>query len=282
MGRASAGEQKTLSTAARPKLASVLTDMVMQHGSPEERRLIQRHGDALARFLDHPDAQPNNPHTVLDIGLENAPVLKLNLIAKRHSPWRLIHQMGEEQAQLRSLAETVIRHRLRCHAGIKLTTDAVEYELYAYETPDGLLAREHFPGTGMKACGLPAAPYCYGYTSTGVLSAYADIPDVAATELEQELGFSLPHQGLKTKALLHSRRNPDGDWQSDKGGLEFLPFPSHMLTAALSRMQPNFSYLLHRGGRRRYGVIGIKGQRQLLYTTLFANRIPNKNKNENA
>lgn len=259
-------------TPPRQKLSSALMEMVLQHGSPEERRLIERHASALTRFLDHPDALPNTPHTLLDIGLENAPVLKLNLIAMRNSAWRLIHQVGEEHPQLQSLAETVIRHRLRCHVGIKLMADTVEYELYAYETAEGLLAGEHFHGSGMEACGLPSPPYCYGYTSTGMLSAYADIPDIDAAELEHELGFTLPYNGLRAKALLHSRRNANGKWQSDKAGLEFRPFPSHMLTAALGRMQLNFAYLLHRGGRRRYGVIGIKGHRQLLYTTLFASR----------
>lgn len=253
-----------------PTLSSSLIEAVLKHGSPEERRLVSVHRTALTELLEHPDARPGNPYTYIEIGLENTLVLKLNVIARRASPWALIHQLSEQQPQLQALAETVIRHRLHCHAGIKLTPQKAEYELYAHETKDRLLQRELFAEAGLESCGLPSPPYLYGLTSEGELSAYSDIQGTPASELEMEMGYSLPHEGLKTRALLHSRQDIKGQWHADKGGLQFLPFPSHMLNATLMKMNLHFSYLLHRGGRRRYGIIGIKGQRQVFYTTLFA------------
>lgn len=250
--------------------------LVNQHGSPEEKQLVATHRQTLLRFLDHADTRLwLARHAPLDIGLENRLVLKFNLIAgRRGSPWGLIDAFADWAPALRTLSETVIRHKLHCHAGIKLTPTHAEYELYPYETPDKLLATTVFPGISGEQTGLPTLPYCYGYASDGSLSAYAELEDVPAAELETAMGLSLPTAGLRAKALFHSRRSPEGRWTTDKGGIEFLPFPSHLLNTALNHLDLRFSYLLHRGGRRPYGVIGMKGNRHVLYTTLLPRVAP--------
>lgn len=253
-----------------PRLGTLVLDRIATHGSPPERQLVAPHADVIRRFLDHPDVQPFGQRTKLDIGLENQLTLKLNLIAtRRASPWAMIDQFAEWAPSLRNISETVIRHRLHCHAGIKVTRDGVEYELYPYETPNGLLARSIDADLTLDRTGLPAAPYCFGLSSTGTLSAYAQIEKVPASELEEAAGFPIPAQGLRTRALFHSRRGRDGLWVPGKAGIEFLPFPSHLLNQALRHLNLHFSYLLHRGGLRTYGVIGLMGTRQVLYTTMF-------------
>lgn len=259
-------------SAPRPLLSTALLELVGRHGSPEERQLVNAWQADLARFLDHPDVQVNSRRVVLDIGLENRMVLKFNLMASEYaSPWGMVDRIGDSIPSLAPLAETVLRHQLRCHVGVKAEPDQFEYELYAYETPDKLLANGLFSSMQVNGTKLPAPAYCYGLSTSGTLSAYANVSDVPAEELEESIGFRLPCDGLKTKALFHSRRQPDGTWRTDKAGIEFLPFPSHMLNAVLTRLDLRFAYLLHRGGNRPYGVIGVKGPRQVFYTTLIPN-----------
>lgn len=253
-----------------PSPGSRVLGLIARCGSPEERRMAVLHGNELAAFLDHPDTIRFSRKGSLDVGLENRPVLKFNLIAGvRVSPWGLINEWAERIPRLQEVAELVLRHKLRCHAGIKLSATGVEYELYPYETPERLLASQQFSAYAPEQTGLPAAPYCFGYTSNGDLSAYADIQGVDAAELEEALGVALPASGLKVNALFHSRWNANGSWRTDKAGIEFMPFPSHMLNAVLAQLNLHFAYLLYRGGTRRYGVIGMHGGRQLLYTTLL-------------
>lgn len=257
------------STPGTPTLSAHLFAMVGRHGSPEERQLLAPYREAISRFLDHPDIQFRSRRTILDIGLENSLVLKFNLMSSEYSsPWAMIDHLAGWEPRLQDISEVVLRHQLRCHVGFKIARSGIEYELYPYETPAKLLATEVFATQAASDTGLPLPPYCYGYTSRGALSAYASLNDVPASELEEVLGTGLPSAGLRTKALFHSRYQANGKWEPDKAGIEFLPFPSHMLNAALSRLHLNFSYLLHRGGRRPYGVIGVKGAREVLYTTL--------------
>lgn len=253
----------------RPSLGSRVLSLIARHGSPEERRLATTHEKALAAFLDHPDTARFGRHGALEIGLENRPVLKFTLnSSSRVSPWLLINDLAERNPILSDTAELVLRHKLRCHAGIKLSVTGAEYEIYPYETPEKLLATRLFSGFSPDQSSLPAKLYFFGYSSNGELSAYADVREVDTSELETAIGFSLPSGGLAISALLHSRRKPDGSWRADKAGIEFKPFPSHMLNAVLAHMSLNFSYLLYRGGTRRYGIIGIHGTRQVFYTTL--------------
>lgn len=260
----------------RPSPGSQVLTLIAQHGSPEERHIATAHGKELAAFLDHPDAARFGRNRALDIGLENRPVLKFNLISNsRVSPWLLINDLAERIPALGDTAELVLRHKLRCHAGIKLSATGVEYELYPYETPGRLLATQLFSGFSPDKTSLPAELYCFGYTSNGELSAYADVHEVDSSELEAAIGFSLPSGGLAISALFHSRRKKDGAWRADKAGIEFKPFPSHMLNAVLAHMSLNFSYLLYRGGTRHYGIIGMHGTRQVLYTTLTPLRTRN-------
>ncbi len=257
-------------TMPRRSLASAVLGMIDQHGSPEERRLASTNQDALKAFLDHPDCQPRPGSNTLDIGLENRLTLKFNLIAnKRRSPWGMIEQIGNYSPALRATADEVIRHRIRCHAGIKITPASAEFELYPYETHEGPLASQLGIQADFTQTGLPATPYCYGLSSDDTLSAYAQLESVSASELEQAVGFPLPAANLKTLALFHSKRSPDGRWTPSKAGIEFLPFPSHLLNNVLTHFQLNFAYLIHRGGFRPYGVIGSQGSRQVLYTTLL-------------
>jgi hypothetical protein len=251
-------------------LSQRLFALVGRHGTPQEKRLVEAHRLVLARFLDHPDVRPGSPRNELDIGLENSPVLKFNLIASRFgSPWAMIEQVAQWAPGLVPVADTVIQLRLRCHVGLKLSGSGVEYELYPYETESGDIARRLLPSIPLHNTGLPATPYCYGINSAGDLSAYAEIDGLPTADLETISGWSLPAAGLRTKALFHSRYNPQTGWRSSKAGIEFLPFPSHLINAALSQMNIAYSYLLHRGGKRSYGVIGLLGERQFLYTTLL-------------
>ncbi len=253
-----------------PLLGARVLAMIEKHGSPEEKRLAATGRDELISFLNHPDTLRFARWGLLDIGLENRLVLKLNLMAGRQmSPWGLIHEWAGRLPNLKDAAELVFRHKLRCHAGIKLSQTGIEYEIYPYETPDHLLQKSLFPHHSAPDDGLPAQPHCYGCSSTGELSAYAEIRNVDADDLENALGFPLSASGLKTVALFNSRLNPDNSWRTDKAGIEFLPFPSHLLNTTLTHFNLHFSYLLHRGGSRRYGVIGAHGMRQVLYTTLF-------------
>lgn len=259
-----------LDTQTSPLLGAKILALIERHGSPEEKQLADTGRSELTAFLDHPDTLRFARMGLLDIGLENRLVLKLNLMAGRKvSPWGLIHEWAERIPNLRNAAELVFRHKLRCHAGIKLSKAGVEYEIYPYETPDHLLQKNLIPHHAAPDNGLPDQPHCYGCSSTGRLSAYAEIRNINADDLEQALGFSLSASGLKTVALFNSRLNPDNSWRTDKAGIEFLPFPSHLLNKTLTHLNLHFSYLLHRGGSRRYGVIGIHGMRQVLYTTLF-------------
>lgn len=252
-------------------LASRVLALVDNHGSPEERKLVSKHARELAGFLDHPETARFTRHGSLDIGIENRPILKFNLIANdRVSPWPLINDLAESQPALRDLAELVLRHRLRCHVGMKLSPfSEPEYELYTYETQHRLLAKGIFSGYAPDRTNLPTRLYCFGYSSRGDLSAYADLADVEPAELEAAIGFPLPASGLAVSALFHSRWKRETGWRADKAGIEYKPFPSHMLNAVLSHAHLNFAYLLHRGGIRRYGVIGMHGFRQVLYTTLL-------------
>lgn len=243
--------------------------MTNQHGSPEERQLLRRHQESLRTFLDHPDVRPANPGIKLEIGLENSLVLKFTALARRTSPFGLIHQIGEHHPSMQRLAETIIQHKLHCHAGIKLTPEQLEHEFYVYDSDTGVLQSEGFVDEQWGNCGLPQPPLFFGHSSTGTISAYAAIAATDSVELEQEMGLKLPSAGLKIKTLLHSRRMPNGEWKADKAGLEITPFPSHTLNAALGNMRLNFSYLIHRGGSRHYGVIGMKGHRQVFYTALL-------------
>lgn len=258
-------------TPKKLSLSETLIALVNQHGSPEERRLVSTHEPALRAFLDHPDINLQSKKVGLDIGIENQCILKLNHIASPFgSAWGLIDWVCDTQPKLRALGELVLQHKIRCHVGMKLTSSEAEFELYPYETESHIIRDSLFADHGIDNCKLPVSPYCYGLTSEGVLSAYASMDNVPAEELEAALGGSrLPHQGLRNKALFHSRRSSSGTWSTDKAGIEFLPFPSHMLNAALSKASFNFSYLIHRGGNRPYGVIGAKDSRRVLYTTLL-------------
>lgn len=253
--------------------------MVDRYGSPEEKKLVSRHQTTICRFLEHPDVVTRAARRIqLDIGIENRPVLKFNLIAGRYgSPLSLIDDFANWSPELRVVSETVIQHKLHCHAGIKLTPSQVEYELYPYENSDELLKRTLFSKINFEETGLPTTPYCYGYSSLGQLSAYAEIENVAITELENALAMQLPVAGLKNRALFHSRYMQNGLWKPDKGGIEFLPFPSHLLNLVLNQLDLNFSYLLHRGGNRSYGVVGLKDNRHVLYTTLLPRMTPPQN-----
>lgn len=244
--------------------------LIERHGSPEERRLAEAASAQILAFFQHPDTVRFTRLDALDIGLENRPVLKFNLLGSaKASPWGLINHWSERMPALQEVADEVFRHKLRCHAGIKISGAGVEYELYPYETPDHQLARGIFARHEPWRSGLPLAPHCFGQSSTGELSAYAETPDILIPELEEAAGFKLPAHGLKVNALFNSRLNPDGSWRTDKAGVEFRPFPSHMLNCVLGNFNLNFAYLLHRGGVRKYGVVGVHGSRQVLYTTLF-------------
>lgn len=256
-------------------LGSQVVALIERHGSPEERRIASIGKNELLSFLDHPDTLHFTRMGLLDIGLENRPVLKFSLMAGgRTFPLGLINDWAERIPALQEAAETVFRHRLRCHAGIKFSPTGVEYEIYPYETPDCLLANGIFAHHSPSRSGLPVAPYCYGCSSSGALSAYAEIKGVEPSELELPLGFPLPVAGLKANAIFNSRLKPDGSWQTDKAGIEFLPCPSHLLNTMLTHFQLNFAYLLHRGGTRRYVVIGMHGSRQVLYTALLPRQQP--------
>lgn len=255
---------------APKSIGNELLGLVTRIGSPEERRLVAAHASELIAFLDHPDTRHFIQRRSLDIGLENRLVLKFNLMASTHvSPLGLINEWAERMPVLQPAAEIVFRHKLRCHAGIKLSPAGVSYELYPYETSGHLLARTLLAGHAPDESGLPAKPHCFGFASTGEISAYAELHDVDIAELEQALGFTLPAEGLKANALFNSRLNPNGSWRTDKAGIEFLPFPSYLLNRVIASFNLRFSYLLHRGGTRRYGVIGVHGPRQVLYTTLL-------------
>lgn len=244
--------------------------LVERHGSPEEKRLATTHGQAICNFLAHPDSRRLTRMGLLDIGLENRLVLKFNLMASSgFSPLGLIHEWAEQHPAMREAAEAVFRHKLRCHAGIKVSGAGVEYEIYPYETPEGLLGNGIFAPYSPRNAELPAPILCYGRSSAGALSAYSEIKGVDPAELEQALGISLGTAGLNSTALFNSRLTPEGLWKTDKAGIEFVPCPSHLLNCILARFQLNFSYLLHRGGIRRYIVIGLFGTRQVLYTTLL-------------
>lgn len=251
-----------------PTLADKVFALIDHHGSPEERRLLKPHAEAVRAFLDHPAVNLNSRRTELDIGLENTLSLKFNLVASgNHSPWSMVDQLASWAPSLQEVAELVLMHRLRCHAGFKVTRSGIEYEIYPYETPDALLARRW--GIADPAITrLPVTPYCYGVSSTGTLSAYARVDDVPASELEGATGLHIAVNGLKTRALFHSRRDAGGAWSADKAGIEFLPFPSYLLNTAMQQFALHFSYLVHRGGIRPYGVIGVRGDRRVLYTTL--------------
>lgn len=256
--------------ATQPPLGPVLLSLIERHGSPEERRMIRGCSDELLAFFAHPDAIRFAARGSLDIGLENRLVLKFNLLGQaKGSPWSLIHDWACRMPVFQEIADTVIHHRLRCHAGIRLSAQGIEYELYPYESADQILQNGIFADFHPEKSGLPLAPHCYGFSSTGALSAYAETADIHLAELEQAAGFRLPAQGLKINALFNSRCNPDGNWRTDKAGIEFTPFPSHLLNAVLGNFNLHFAYLLHRGGTRKYGVVGIHGTRQVLYTTMF-------------
>lgn len=244
--------------------------LIERHGSPEERQLITASRDGILAFFRHPDTVRFTRLGALDIGLENRLVLKFNLMGSaKASPWGLINEWSEMMPALGDVADEVFRHRLRCHAGIKISATGIEYELYPYETLDHQLARGIFARYAPGNSGLPLAPHCFGQSSTGALSAYAETTDILVQELEEALGFQLPAHGLKINALFNSRLQPDGSWKTDKAGIEFRPFPSHMLNCVLGNLNLHFAYLLHRGGVRKYGVVGVHGSRQVLYTTLF-------------
>lgn len=264
----------TDTAAPAPGLADRVLGMIDQHGSPEERKVLATGRGELKAFLEHPDTLNFTRRGCLDIGLENRPVLKFNLMAKRQaSPWGLINEWADRMPQLAAAAETVFRHKLRCHAGIKLSATGVEYEIYPYETSEQVLANGVFSRFQPEQSGLPTPPHCFGCSSTGELSAYSQTTAVDLAELEEATGFALPASGLKLNAMFNSRLNPDGSWRTDKAGIEFLPFPSYLLNTVLSNFNLRFAYLLHRGGTRRYGVVGVHGTRQVLYTTLLA-RVP--------
>lgn len=253
-----------------PDLGPQILGVVRQHGSPEERRMVEAAQAELLAFFSHPDTVRFTRLGCLDIGLENQLVLKFNLMGQaKISPWGLINEWSERMPVLQEVADTVLRYKLRCHAGIKLTTRGVEYELYPYETADHQLASGIFARHAPAKSGLPLAAHCFGCSSTGALSAYAETTGVDVAELEQAAGFKLPAQGLKVNALFNSRLNPDGSWRTDKAGIEFSPFPSYLLNAVLGNFNLRFAYLLHRGGTRKYGVVGVHGPRQVLYTTLL-------------
>lgn len=252
-----------------PTLAERVFALVARYGSPEEQQVVRANDAAIKAFLDHPSVQLASRRTELDLGLENAVVLKFNLIASgKGSPWAMVDRFADWAPSLRETSELVLRHKLHCHVGLKVSRKGVEYELYPTETRDGLLAA-HWSLDGRPVnTGLPVPPYCYGHSSDGTLSAYSRVDDVAALELEEIVGFEIPSSGLKTRALFHSRRDDAGHWHPGKAGIELLPFPSHLLTAVLQHFSLRFAYLLHRGGSRSYGVIGVKGARQVFYTTL--------------
>lgn len=248
--------------------------LVERYGSPEEKRLISTHGQSICDFLSHPDSRRLTRMGLLDIGLENRLVLKFNLMASSgFSPLGLIHEWAENHPAMLDAAEAVFRHKLRCHAGIKVSATGVEYEIYPYETPEGLLAKSIFAPWSPQNSELPAPVLCFGRSSTGALSAYAEIKGVDPGELEQALGMTLGTAGLNSTALFNSRLTSDGRWKADKAGIEFVPCPSHLLNSILGRFHLNFAYLLHRGGMRRYIVIGLFGSKQILYTTLLP--VPN-------
>ncbi len=252
-------------------LAAWILGRIDAHGTLGEQLLIVGAvREELRRFLDHPDTLRFARLNSLEVGLENQPVLKFNLMAThRMSPWGLINEWTERIPLLREVGEHVLRHKLKCHAGLKLTEQGVEYELYPCEVagkpPAADLFARYMPGRAE----LPAPIHCFGYSSTGSLSAYAEVRDVEKSELEEAIGFPLPASGLQVNALFNSRLLASGKWRTEKGGIEFTPFPSHMLNAVLEHFNLYFSCLLHRGGARQYGIVGMHGQRKVLYTRLF-------------
>lgn len=254
----------------RTPLSKTLINQVLTHGSPEERRLIETHGLALAGFLDHPDIQLHSKRAHLEMVLENRIALSFNMITTPHSAsWGLIDQIGAWAPSLRNLSETILRHKLRSHVGIKIRPDLVEYELYVYETQDHLLSTKIFPEIKTKPPGLPGSVHCYGYTSSETLSAYAITPIRDAAGSEETDALQLFCEGIRSTTLFNSKRRPDGTWITNRLGIELIPFPSHILNAVLAQLDLRFSYLLYRGGTRPYGIVGITGSRQALRTNLI-------------
>lgn len=253
-----------------PPLARWLLARVEANGTPEELALVDACRPELQHFLNHPDTQRIARKGALEVGLENRQVLKLNLMAGvRYSPWGLIDNLADHIPRFREIAEYVLRYRIKCHVGLKLTPKGVEYELYPCEVdgkpPAAALFERQVPGRAP----LPAPIHCFGYSSSGSLSAYAEVKNVDKAELEALLGFTLPSAGLRINALFNSRLLPDGDWHTEKAGIEFTPFPSHLINTVLEHFELRFACLLHRGGSRKYGIVGVHGGRKVLYTRLF-------------
>lgn len=255
---------------SRTPLSKALIDQVLTYGSPEERRLIETHRTVLAEFLDHPDIQLHSKRAHLEIVLENRIALSFNIITTtRSAPWGLIDQIGIWAPSLRNLSETILRHKLHSHVGIRIKPDLVEYELYVYESPDHLLSTTVFPEIKTKPAGIPGNVHCYGYTSSETLSAYTITPIRDAAGSEETDALQLPCEGIRSTTLFNSKRRPDGTWITNRIGIELIPFPSHILNAVLAQLDLRFSYLLYRGGTRPYGIVEITGSRQALHTNLI-------------
>lgn len=254
-------------TPSAPPLANVLLRRVARHGSPEERRLFELHGNAIAGFLARRDGLPQPDAVDVDLAIENGAALGLTHTTRTTVALRRLLRDLDEAPGLALAAEAVIRHRAHGGLGLRVSPASTEYTLYVVDGPANAAATKVAVDMGWK---IPQASGTgvIALSSTGTISRYSFSRPVPAGQYTELSILGSACGDLLASEMRRFLRAEDGSWQSRPAGIRVMPFPSHLLNVVLGRFDLRFTCLLHRGGTRAYGIVGNQGERQFLRTSL--------------
>lgn len=256
---------------------SSITHLIDTYGSSQERQLIARWREQIEAFLQAFAEDILRDHGRLEIGLENALVLKLIVKRTHLPPVQGLARIAEDLGGLAGVcAREVLRAGYNFHVGLRVEPDRCDRELYVYDRN-----REFTAFLSLHAR-LPPTPggaehiAFYGIDEARGISAYLGTrknPRVAGLmpTLAEKLRDELRAPGIETHLanMWEHIRLEEGRWVSSKFGLELIKIPLTLSARIISHYQPpHFRYLVPFADYESIVIAGTaNGKRQGWYFT---------------
>lgn len=221
--------------------------------------MLQRLLDSLARSADAGLAGPHWPADIrtflqdvddqleagmptLELGFENRPVLKLNLLPTPLFTTAHLDSLPWLDATQRGLMNKIRQFRPRFQYGLKLLPEGRELEIYVHETPEADFRRRIFASADLAGLPDPHWLRAWALTNQRVLSSYwANPEDPGPADLPASVLEAM--QMTPCRAEIWRHYTWDGKrWGPAKSGTQFVP-ASATLDAALRRALPDLRFL---------------------------------------
>lgn len=224
---------------------------------------------AIEVFLRGVDNQLDAGRPLLEIGVENRPILKLNILPNRLFTTQHLESLPWLSAKQRSLARVIARKRSKFQYGIKLADASIEFEIYAHEEPDGYFAREIFPVARAEHLHPLSFLRAFALNSEDQLSSYWLDPERRGIKFLPAIIANTPASSeLKAEPWVHYRLDGE-NWGAAKIGLQLYPVTTR-IDQALRLAMPSlvFADLFGPPSAHHSANIAFGSTRACLYMTL--------------